>query len=148
MVQDNLDHMSKDGFCDKSLGDKASELASDFKSKLIQEGKTMTSAISKGIEKLENKAADKTDSVLSSIGEGMNTLAGSIRENTPSEGVIHNAGESVAEGLNSTGEYLTHNGIENIGKEITGVIRKYPVTSLWIGVGVGVLLGNAMSRRQ
>ena len=94
------------------------------------------------------QAAHATDSVLSSVGEGLKSIAGTIRHNPPSHGTIGSAADSIAEGLQSGGEYLSQYKVEDIGKNATNCMRKYPISSLVIGVGVGILLGSTLLRKQ
>ena len=97
---------------------------------------------------LGHKAVGATDSAIVSVGKGMNSLADTLKENLPTEGVICSAGESVAGSLKSGGDYLSENGAANIAKDVTDLIRKHPMPSLWIGVGTGILLGSALSRKS
>lgn len=89
-----------------------------------------------------------TDGALSSLGERMTGLAGSIRDRAPSDGSISNAANSVADGFESSGKYLTEHGVREMAGDVTDLVRKHPVRSLWIGVGIGALLAMALSRKS
>lgn len=77
----------------------------------------------------------------------MSEFADTIRDNAPKSGSLGNAASAVADGLESSGEYLSEHGMGDIAKEFNQVVRRYPVQSLWIGLGLGVLIGSALSRK-
>lgn len=134
-------------FSDKPNGASAAQSISGKAADLMQDGKALGSAVVDKIEKAGANATCKTDSAIASVGEGMNAIAGTIRANAPSDGVLGTAAASVAESLHTGGDYLTKNGLGEMGKDLTEVIRKHPMSSLWVGLGVGVLLGSALVRR-
>jgi hypothetical protein len=48
----------------------------------------------------------------------------------------------VAGGLESASSYLQEKAYENIATDLTAVIRRYPVQSLLVGVGLGYVLAR------
>jgi len=88
---------------------------------------------------LGKKAEDAT----SAVGSGMKSLAGTIRENMPHEGVLGSAGGAVANTLESGGRYLQEEGLSGMGEDVTDLIRRNPIPAVLIGIGVGFLLARA-----
>jgi len=72
----------------------------------------------------------------------MQSLASTMRENLPREGVLGNAASTVVGGLESTGRYLEREGLQGIGEDLTGLIRRNPVPAMLVGIGLGFLLAR------
>ena len=87
-------------------------------------------------------AASMAGGAATAVGETMGSLASVIRYNAPHEGTIASAATAVAGGLESASSYLQEKGYENIATELTAVIRRYPVQSLLVGVGLGYVLAR------
>lgn len=108
----------------------------------------MMSQISEKAQELGSDVVDKTDEALSSVGGKITNFAGSIRESASAQGTFATVAGSIADKLESSGHYLTTHGVSEMADGVTGIVRKYPVRSLWVGVGLGVLLGAALSRKS
>jgi len=92
------------------------------------------------------KAGDKADDTLHSVGQGMSTLAGTLRQNAPQGGTLGTAAGSVAEQLDAGGRYLREHDFADIGEDLSNVVRRYPIPSLLCVFGVGFLMGGALRR--
>jgi hypothetical protein len=88
----------------------------------------------------------KAEDAASAVGTGMKSLAGTIRESAPREGMLGSAGSAVASTLESGGRYLEEHGLSGIGEDLTEVIRRNPIPALLIGIGVGFLIARATRR--
>ena len=76
------------------------------------------------------------------VGGGMKSLAGTIRETMPRDGVLGTASASVAGSLESGGRYLQQEGLGGMAKDVTDLIRRNPVPAVLVGVGIGFLLAR------
>jgi hypothetical protein len=76
----------------------------------------------------------------------MGSLGCAIREHEPAEGMLHNAGESIADTLRGGGRYLEQHGLKGIGEDMTNLIRRNPIPALLVGVGIGVLIARLVRR--
>jgi hypothetical protein len=56
--------------------------------------------------------------------------------------VISTAATAVAGGLESASSYLQEKKFEDMASDLTGLIRRYPVQSLLVGVGLGYVLAR------
>lgn len=54
---------------------------------------------------------------------------------------------SVNEGYEAGKQYLQDQHFEKLVDDACGVIKKYPVQSLLAGIGMGIFIGNALSRK-
>lgn len=96
-------------------------------------------------QEVGNQVAQKADKAVSSVGQGMSSLGDRIRRNAPERSTT---AQAVADRLEAGGRYLQEHQVEDLAEEVTGVIRRNPMQSLWIGVAAGLLLGAAFARRQ
>lgn len=89
----------------------------------------------------------RADDATHAVGSGIQSLAGTIRDRGPHSGMLANATEGLASGLESTGRYLQEGGLSGMGSDLTNLIRRNPVPALLVGFGLGILLSRALSSR-
>jgi uncharacterized protein YjbJ (UPF0337 family) len=82
-------------------------------------------------------AAKKANETAPVIGEKMKSLASVIREKAPR---LATSASKVADGLESASNYLQEKKFEHLGEDVRGLVRRYPLRSLLIGLGLGFLL--------
>jgi uncharacterized protein YjbJ (UPF0337 family) len=82
-------------------------------------------------------AARKANEAAPVIGEKMKSLASVIREKAPR---LATSASKVADGLESASNYLQEKKFEDLGEDFKGLVRRYPLRSLLIGLGLGFLL--------
>jgi hypothetical protein len=87
-----------------------------------------------------NIGAGKTAQALSAVGEKIAELASDVRDSLPSRKNIDAALGSAAGSVDSAGHYLSHKSTTEMLQDISTIIRKYPVRSLCLGLGAGLLL--------
>jgi hypothetical protein len=116
-----------------NVADRARETASS----LADKAKDMTSA-----------AGRRADDMAGRMGSGLESAAESIREHTPSSGMIGTAASRVADTLESGGHYLREEGLTGLANDLTDMIRRHPIPALLVALGVGVLLARATRSRS
>ncbi|HEV3143805.1 MAG TPA: hypothetical protein VGZ47_07985 [Gemmataceae bacterium] len=126
----------------KGLAEKAGETAS----RVGERAEEMASSAMHKARDAAGKAEEKADRALGSMGKGMESLAGTIREKAPHEGALGTASSRVAETLDSSGRYLEQHGVRGIADDLTDVIRRNPIPAICIGVACGFLIGRAFRR--
>jgi hypothetical protein len=114
-----------------------------FKNKASEAASSVAGKAQQTASDIGKKAEDATHA----MGEGMKTLADTIRDKGPREGVFGSATSSVASGLESGGQYLQEHGIGGIGEDLTTLIRRNPIPALVFGIGLGFFLARATARR-
>jgi len=77
-----------------------------------------------------------------SVGSGMESLAGTLRDNAPG-GMFGTAASSVADSLERGGRYIREEGLSGMTDDLTETIRRNPIPAVLIAVGVGFLLARA-----
>jgi uncharacterized protein YjbJ (UPF0337 family) len=83
---------------------------------------------------------------ISAVGEKIGSLAGVIREKAPHEGAVGTAATTVAQKLDAAGSYLQEKKLDHMMSDLSGMIRRYPIPSLLIGLGIGYLLARGARR--
>jgi ElaB/YqjD/DUF883 family membrane-anchored ribosome-binding protein len=78
-------------------------------------------------------AATKAEETKQAAGEQMQNLAQRIRE----------GGETVSEKTDQLGHYLQEHDFNAIGRDFTELVRRYPLQSVLIGIGLGILMGRS-----
>jgi hypothetical protein len=94
----------------------------------------------------EASNSSQTSQPLPAMGEKIDALAEAIRETAPQEGIIGMAAAGVAEKLDAAGSYLHTTDFDRMVDGVSTVIRRYPIPSLLIGLGIGYLLARATRR--
>jgi hypothetical protein len=123
----------------KELASSASEKASSIAEKAKETARDAANKAGDMAKNVGNKAED----AVSSVGGQMKSLAGTIREKAPHEGIVGSTASAVANTLDSSGAYLQEHNLSGMAEDMTEVIRRYPIQSLLVGIGVGFLLARA-----
>ena len=61
-------------------------------------------------------------------------------------GKTSEAATAIRSGMEKTSSYFQEKTVDNIGSDIAAVVRKYPVQSVLIGLGVGIWLARSIKR--
>ncbi len=85
-------------------------------------------------------AGRSVDRAVGAVGTGMESLADSARKSLPHEGMMGAASKAVADGLESAGHYVEQRQLSGMAADLGTLIRKHPIQSALIGVGLGYLL--------
>jgi uncharacterized protein YjbJ (UPF0337 family) len=105
-----------------------------------------SSATSKQDKAEEAISGSSAAQQMSAVGERIGSLADVIREKAPHEGAVGTAATTVAEKLDVAGSYLQKKDFNNVLSDMSNMIRRYPVPSLLIGLGIGYLLARSTRR--
>jgi hypothetical protein len=122
--------------------DKAKEIASSA----VDTAKDAASSVTHTMGEAGAAVGDKANEATSAVGGGMKSLAGTIRQHTPHEGMLGTASASVADSLESGGRYLQEEGLRGMAEDVTNLIRRNPIPALFIGIGIGFLLAKVTTR--
>jgi ElaB/YqjD/DUF883 family membrane-anchored ribosome-binding protein len=123
-----------------------SERAKDMASNVAEKARDAASTVADKARDLASNVGEKTGDAVTGVGERMSSLAGTIRESAPHEGMIGSAATAVADRLDAGGQYLQQHDLSDMADDMASVVRRYPIQSLAIGFGLGVLLGMAWRR--
>jgi hypothetical protein len=108
-------------------------------------GEALTSAKHKASD-VASQLGEKAEHAVSSVGERMSSLASTLRESGPREGALGSATSAVARGLETGGHYLQKQSLTDMFDDVQGLIRRFPVQAVLVGVGIGFLMARATRR--
>jgi len=90
------------------------------------------------------RAEDATDA----FGGRLKAAGDAIRQNVPQDGTLGQASSAVAKSLEETGDYIQREGLEGMACDMTNMIKRNPIPSVLLGIGVGFLLAHATKARS
>lgn len=93
---------------------------------------------------LATKATQATTILSGKISE----VAGKLRDKIPTDGRLGSAAGSLRTGFERSSTYLRGTDLRTVGTDLTGVVRRYPMQSSLVGLGLGILLGRALVNRN
>jgi len=132
-----------------SVSDKTQQFASDAKDTAQHVASKAQDLGAQAVDKAQDlgaQAVDRADAATTTIGGKMSDAAQTIRDNAPTSGPVANAAVSAADTLEQAGNYLQTQDLSDIRADLEGIIRRHPVESLLVGLGVGYLLARSMRR--
>jgi len=110
------------------------------------EHKEQTGGITGAVKQVASAVNSAADSATTVVGGGMESLAGTIRDHTPHDGMIGAASGAVADTLASGGRYLKEHSPADMANDVAEMIRKNPMTCLMVGIGLGFLMARMLKR--
>jgi ElaB/YqjD/DUF883 family membrane-anchored ribosome-binding protein len=120
----------------KEVGEEAKSLANRAKEKV----KDWAQTTGEKAKDLAHTAGEKVDTARTSVGEGLESFGGSIREKGST------ASSVVGGKLEAAGHYLREHDFSGMAESMKDVVRRHPVQSVFVGIGLGFVLARAMRR--
>lgn len=126
--------------------DNARQTVAETANYASQRAAEIGNALGSTVQELGETAAGQVKSATVAVGEQMESLAENIREKAPQSGIVASAATTVADQVESAGLYLQKNDFANMTQDLSALIRRYPLHSLLLGVGLGYLLARRGER--
>jgi ElaB/YqjD/DUF883 family membrane-anchored ribosome-binding protein len=134
----------------EKAADKAKDVANKLRSgeggDVAQQARAKAEELTGAAKEKAGQAADQIDSAMTSAGQQMNTLAQTVREKAPAEGRLGEVANTTAQALERSGEYLQRADLDTVRSDLETIIRRKPIESLFVGLGIGYLLARAFKR--
>jgi hypothetical protein len=127
-----------------SMGSAVAEKAEETAGTFGEAARNVASNVAQKAGEAASFVGKKAEDATAAVGGGMKSLAGTIRDKGPHEGVLGSAGSTVADTLESGGRYLEKYGLSGVGEDLTNIVRRNPVPSVLVCIGLGFLLARAM----
>jgi hypothetical protein len=147
-----IQQKDKFGSSASTFTDKAREMADEASGTMKETASTVSQKAADAGSYVAGKASDagsyfasKAEDATTATGSGIKSLAGTIRDKGPHDGMLGNATSAVANTLESCGAELEH-GLSGITEDITKTIRRHPIPSVFIGLGLGFLLARVVAK--
>jgi hypothetical protein len=131
----------------QELASSAVQKVQDVASDVSHKAQDWASNVANKAQETASAAVDKTDDGIAAVGHQMSALGGTVRNAAPQGGVIGSAATTVADKLQAGGRYLEGHGLQDMGKDLTSLVRHYPIQAVLVGFGLGCLLGMTLRRR-
>lgn len=125
---------------------KAKDVASNVAERTKELGENVSDQAQNMAERggeLASGLGERAGETVSAVGGQMRNLAGTIRAKAPQEGMVGSAASAVANTLESGGSYLEEQSLSDMAEDLSAVIRRYPIASVMIGFGCGLLLARS-----
>jgi hypothetical protein len=126
----------------KQAAQDVADKAKDTASSALDKAKDVASSVGHKASEVATAVGHKAEDATHAVGSGMQSLGGTLREHGPQSGVLGSATSAVAGSLESGGRYLKEEGLSGMGRDLTNLIRHNPITSLFIGIGIGYTLAR------
>jgi hypothetical protein len=126
---ENLKDQAQDTI--ENVKDKVQDVAGDVKDRAQQ---------------VSSQVADRADAATTTVGEKMSDMAQTLRDKAPVSGPVADAADTAAHTLERAGSYLQQQDLSDIRADLEGIIRRHPMESLLIGLGIGYLLARSTRR--
>jgi len=128
----------------KDVASSAAHNVSEAASSAANRAKEMASSVTHAAGETASNVGHKAEEATSAVGGSMRSLAGTLRENLPHEGMMGSASSAVADTLDRGGRYLQEEGLQGIGEDLTNLIRRNPIPALLVGIAVGFLIARSV----
>ena len=128
----------------KDIASSAAQTAGQTAAGATQKARDMASSAAHTASDLASAVGQRAEEATSTVGGRMRSLAGTLRENLPDEGMMGSAGSAVADTLERGGRYLEQEGLRGIGEDLTNVIRRNPIPAVLVGIGLGFLVARSL----
>lgn len=105
-----------------------------------------TSAAMSKAQELAGSASKRVDEATAALADRVKSAAGALRDRGPHEGMLGSATGAVADSLEHTGRYIQEEGLIGMAEDVTELIRRNPIPSMLVGVGIGFMLAKMFRR--
>jgi hypothetical protein len=103
-----------------------------------------TSAVGAMATQAACEVGRKADELTANAGARIEGLGERLGKNSPQAGFLGSASQSVAGAVKESGEYLQNSKLSGVSEDIAQLIKRHPVSSVLIGIGIGWYLGHKL----
>jgi ElaB/YqjD/DUF883 family membrane-anchored ribosome-binding protein len=110
-----------------------------------EKGKDLLHQAGDAVQSAASAVGQKAEDATASVGKGIEHVADKVRDTGPKEGMLGSATRGVADTLEGAGKYLEDKNLTGMMDDVTGLIKRNPVPAVLLGLGIGFLVGRALS---
>ena len=118
----------------EEVKDRVSEMATKTKEKASE----MADAVSEKLDEQRESAAEGLGRAASTLHQRADSVPGGPK--------VVNLTHSIADGMESTANYLREHDFSSMGEDLLAICRKYPTQSVMAALAAGFLLGRSARR--
>jgi hypothetical protein len=123
-------------------GDKAREAAGS----VGEMASHATSAIVGMASNTAQNVVEKADNLTAQAGSGLRSLGDKLSDDGLQQGMFGNASQAVAKKMHDSGDYIDRAKLSGMTTDVADLIRRYPISSMLVGVGLGCLAARMWRR--
>ncbi len=110
-------------------------------------GRTESGGARERIRAARERVGERAERTVSGIGRSVEDAAHRVRDRLPqegrfSEGRLHDTAERVTDRMEQAGRYLQEADFEEMADDLTDLVRRYPLQSVLVGLGLGYLIAR------
>jgi len=128
----------------KDAAHNVADKAKDAAHTVADSARDMASQAGHAVSGAAGSVGKKAEEWTAEAGRGVSSLADTVRHQGPTSGMLGSATSALADGLESTGDYLSDKNLSGMMDDVTSLIKRNPIPALLVGLGVGYLLGKAL----
>jgi len=129
----------------KDVAGQAVDTAKDLAGQAADKAKDLAGQAGSAISSAASTVGHKAEDATSAVGHGIQNLGGQVRDSGPHAGMLGTATRTVADTLEGTGQYIADKNLSGMMDDVTGLIKRNPIPALLLGLGIGFLVGRALS---
>jgi ElaB/YqjD/DUF883 family membrane-anchored ribosome-binding protein len=114
----------------------------------VDKAKDAASHVGEAAQHAATAVGQTAENATAAVGQGVQKAAEGVREYGPHEGMLGSATQTVADTLESTGKYVEQKNLSGMVDDVSGLIKRNPIPAVLIGLGIGFLIGRALSSRS
>jgi len=105
-------------------------------------------AVGQTAQQAATAVGQTAEKATAAVGRGVESFADTVRQSGPQAGVLGSATRGVADTLEDAGKYIEDKNLSGMMDDVTGLIKRNPLPAVLVGLGVGFLVGRALSSRS
>jgi len=129
----------------KDMAGQATDTAKDLAGQAADKAKDLAGQAGSAISSAASTVGHKAEDATAAVGHGIQNLGGQVRDSGPHSGVLGTATRAVADGLEGAGKYVEDKNLTGMMDDMSGLIKRNPIPALLLGLGIGFLIGRALS---
>ena len=131
---------------DESYSNKIKQAAdSDFQD-VKEQVSDIAAKTKEKVGQVSEALSDKLDEQRTNAADGLGRVASTIHEKAdsiPGGATVADFTHSIADGMESTANYLREHDFSDMSKDVMSICRKYPIQSMVAALAVGFLVGRS-----
>jgi len=104
------------------------------------------SAIGEIASNTAHNVVEKADSLTAQAGCGLRSLGDKLSDGGLQQGMLGSASQAVAKTMHASGDYIDRAKLSGMTSDVADLIRRYPMYSMLVGVGLGCLAARMWRR--
>ena len=131
-----------------AVSEKSKELAAAMAQSATSMAKDAASTVAQKASDVAGNIGRKAGDATTAVGGSLKSLAQTVRERGPHDGMMGSTTSAVASTLENSGAYLEEQGLQGMAEDLSAFIRRYPLQSVLAGIGIGFCLARFTSSRR